>query len=102
MSVHSQVQMQVQSKDVSQTREQTLPKQREGIQTPLTKQTTVRHIEQRPETGIMPEHTIRPRVTEMHIPIYPDPLMKPPPRLLNIKMQDDRKISEDLGLRLRN
>ena len=55
----------MQSKNVSQTKEQTLSKQREGIQTSLTKQTTVRHIEQRTETGIMPEHTIRPKVTEM-------------------------------------
>ena len=77
--------MQVQFKDENQTKEQTLSKQREGIQTPLNKQTTVRHIEQMPETGIMPEHTIRPKVTEMQIPIYPGPLMKPPPRPLDIK-----------------
>ena len=98
MCVPTQVQTQVQFKDVSKTREQTLSKQREGIQTPLTKQTTVRHIEQRPETGIMPEHTIRPKVTEMQIPISSDPLMKPPPRLLDIKMQDDRKINLDLEI----
>ena len=52
---------QVQSKDENQTREQILSKQREGIQTSLTKPTTVRHIEQRPETRMMAEHTIRPR-----------------------------------------
>ena len=90
--------MQVQSKDESQTGEQTLTKQREGMQMPLTKQTTVRHIEQRPETGIMSEHTNRPQVTEMQIPIYPDPLMKPPPRLPDVKMQDDRKIKLDLEI----
>ena len=81
----TQVQMQVQPKEVSQTREQTLSKQREGIQTPLTKQTTVRHIEQRPENGIMPENTIRPKVTETQIPISPDPLMKPAPRPKNAR-----------------
>ena len=32
----------------------------------------------------------------MQIPIYPDPLMKPPPRLLDVKTQDDRKINLDL------
>ena len=64
----------------------------------MTKPTTDRHIEQRPETCIMPEHTIRPKVTEMQIPIYPDPLKKPPPRLLDIKMQDDREINLDLDL----
>ena len=36
---------QVQSKDENQTKEQTLFKKREGIKTPLTKQTAVRHIE---------------------------------------------------------
>ena len=72
-SVPTQVQSQVQSKDENQTREQTLSKQREGIQTPLTKPTTVRQIEHRPETGIMPEHIIRSNVTEMQSPIYPDP-----------------------------
>ena len=65
MNIPMQVQSQVQSKDKNQTREQTLSKQREGIQTPLTKQTIVRHIGQRPETGIMPEHTYRPKMTEM-------------------------------------
>ena len=34
--VQSQVQLQVQSKDENQTKEQTLLKQREGIQTSLT------------------------------------------------------------------
>ena len=46
----------------------------------------------------MPEHTIRPKVTEPQFPIYPYPLMKPHPRLLDIKTQDDRKIN--LGLEI--
>ena len=96
----TQVQMQVQSKKESQTKEQTSSKQREGIQTPLTKQTTDRHIEQRPEPCIMPEHTVRPKITETQIPIYSGPLMKPPPRLPDIKMQDDRRINLDLGLEI--
>ena len=69
------------------------------MQTHLTKQTTDRHIEQRPETCIMPEHTIRPKVTEMQIPIYPDLLMNSPPRPPDIKMQGDGKINLDLELR---
>ena len=91
---------QVQFKEENQTREQAIPKQREGIQTPLTRQTTVRHIEQRPETGIMPKHFIRPKVIEIKIPIYPAPLMKPPPRTTDTKMQDDRKINLDLDLEI--
>ena len=50
--------------------------------------------------GIVPEHLIRPTVTEIKIPIYPDPLMKPHPRPLNIKAQDDRKIHLDLDLEI--
>ena len=38
------------------------------MQTPLTKQTTISHIEQKPETGIMPEYTNKTQVTEMQIP----------------------------------
>ena len=64
----------------------------------MTRQTTVRHIEQKPETDIMPEHIIRSKVTEIKIPIYPDPLIKPPSRLPDIKMQDDRKINLDLEI----
>ena len=48
----------------------------------------------------MPEHITRPKVTEIQISIYPDPLMKPPPRLPYIKMQDDRKINLDLDLKI--
>ena len=59
MSVPAQAQLQVQSNEVIQTRGQILSKHREDMQTPLTKQTTVRHIEQKPQTGIMPELTNR-------------------------------------------
>ena len=48
----------------------------------------------------MPKHTIRPKVTEIQLPIYPDPLMKPPPRLPDIKTQDDRKINLDIDLEI--
>ena len=64
----------------------------------MTEPTTDKLIEQRPETCIMPEHTIRSKVIEMQIPIYPDPLMKPSPRLPDVKMQDDRKINLDLEI----
>ena len=48
----------------------------------------------------MPEHTIRPKMNEEQIPIYPDSLMKPPSRLPDIKTQDDRKINLDLDLEI--
>ena len=44
MKAPTQVQLQVQSENEHQTREKTSSKQREGIQIPLTIQTTVRHI----------------------------------------------------------
>ena len=53
-----------------------------------------------PETCIMPEHKIRPKVTETQIPFYPDPLMKICPRPAGIKTQDDRKINLNLDLEI--
>ena len=43
------------------------------------------------ETCIMPDHTIRPSIIIGQVPFYPDPLIKPPPRLPNIKMYDNRR-----------
>ena len=48
----------------------------------------------------MPEHLIGLTVTEVKIPIYPDPLVKPPIRPPDIKAQDDRKINLDLDLEI--
>ena len=61
MKASTHGQPQVQSRKISQIKEQTLSKQKEGIQIPLTKPTTDRLIGQLPETCIMPEHTIRPK-----------------------------------------
>ena len=44
----------------------------------------------------MPEHINRPKLTEIQIPIYPDPLMKLP----DLKMQNDWKINLDLDLEI--
>ena len=96
MKAQAQVQLQGQVKDENQTREQTLTKQKEGLQLPLTKQTTVRYVEQGPENDIIPKHINKPTETEIKIPIYTDPLMKPPPRLQGVKAQEDRKINLDL------
>ena len=96
MKAPAQVQSQVQIKDENQTRDQTLSKQKEVLQMPLTKHITVRYIEQGSENDIIPEYINKPTVTEIKIPIYPDPLKKPPPRLRDVKMQDDRKINLEL------
>ena len=71
MKTPVQVQPQLQPREVSQIKEHTIPKQKEGIQTPLTKP-------QKPDPCIMPEHTIRPKMNVEQIPFYQYPLMKPP------------------------
>ena len=78
MKTPVQIKPQVQTREVSQIKEQTLPKQKEGIQTHLTKPTTDRLIEQLPETCIMPEHTIRPKMNAKQVPFYPDPVSETP------------------------
>ena len=89
---------QVQIKHENQTKEQTLIKQKEGLQVPQTKQTDDKYIEQELENYITPRYISGPPVTEIKITIYPDPLMKPLPRLPDLKTQDDRKINLDLEL----
>ena len=75
----------LQIKEENQTRDQDLTKQIEGLQMPLTRQTTVRNIEQETGNDIIPKHISKLTVTEIKIHIYPDPLMKPPPRLPDVK-----------------
>ena len=53
-------QVQVQVKHENQTREQTITRQKQDLQPPLTKQTTVRCIEQEPENDIIPKHINKP------------------------------------------
>ena len=100
MKPSMQAQAQVQFKEENQTRDQILTKEKEGLQPPLTKQTTVRHKEQDLENDKIPNHINKPMVTKIKIPIYPDHLMKPPPRLPDAKTQDDRKINLDLDLEI--
>ena len=90
----------MQIKEENQIRVLTLTKQKEGLQAPLTKQTTVRHIEQDLENYKIPKHINKPTVTEIRIPIYPDPLKKPPPRPPDVKTQDDKKIYLNLDLEI--
>ena len=66
----------------------------------MARQNTDGHIKQRPETGIVPEHLIRPTVTEIKIPNYPDPFMETTSQTASIKAHDDRKINLDLNLEI--
>ena len=69
MKPPTQVQSHVQVKEKNQTREQAISKQRKGIQTPLARQNMDRYTKQRTETEMVPEHLIRPTVTEKRFPI---------------------------------
>ena len=89
---------QVQIKEENETKDQALIKQKQDLQVPQTRQTTVRNIEQEPKNDITLKHVSKPTVTEIKIPIYPDPLMKPLHRLPDVKTQDNRKINLDLDL----
>ena len=55
MKTPVQMQPQLQTIKISQIKEQSLPKQKEGIQTPLTNLTTDRHLEHLPEMCIVPD-----------------------------------------------
>ena len=65
----------IQTSGVDPVKEQTLPKQKEVIQPPLTKPNTGRSIGHMPETCIMPDHAIRPKLNAEQVPFYPDPLI---------------------------
>ena len=48
----------------------------------------------------MPKYADRPQVTEVQTPFYPDPLMKPPPRLPDKVVQNNRQINLDLDVEI--
>ena len=102
MKIPMQMQPQIQTSEVEQVKEQTLPKQKEVVQPPLNKSTTDRSIGHMPETCIVPGHTIRPRMNAEQVPFYLDPLIKPSPRPPDIKTQDNWRMTLDLDLDINN
>ena len=93
-----QIQPPIQASRVDQVQEQTLPKQKEVMQPPLTKSTTDRSIGRVPETCIVPDHIIRAKINTRQVTFYPDPLVKSPPRPPDTKTQDNRRMTLDLDL----
>ena len=85
MKIPVQIQTQIQTSGVDQVKEQTLPKQKEVVQPPLTKFTTDRFMGHMPETCVIPDHTIKPKINTRQVPFYPDPLIRPPLRPPDIK-----------------
>ena len=68
------------------------------VQPPLTKSTTDTSIGHMPETYIIPDYTIRPKINTRQFPFYPDPLRKPPLRLPDLKTQDNSRMTLNLDL----
>ena len=66
------------------------------MQPPLTKSVTDRSIGHMPETCIIPDYTIRPKINTRQVPFYSDPLKKSPPRPPDIKTQDNKRMTLDL------
>ena len=46
----------------------------------------------------MSKYVDLPQTTGIQVPFYPDPLMKPLPRLSDSKIQNDRQVNLDLDL----
>ena len=55
-----------------------------------------------PETNIIPDHIIGPIIKTRQVPFYPDPLIKPSLRPLDIKIQDNRRTILDIDLDINN
>ena len=68
------------------------------VQPPLTKLTSDRSIGHMPETGIVPDHTFRPKMNIRQGTFYPGPLIKPPATPPDIKTQDNKRMTLDLDL----
>ena len=92
------VQDQTQSTVENHVREQLMSEQRKGISVPQVSQKTNTGIEQGRNT--MSKYIDRPQVTEVQTPFYPDPLMKPPPRLPDKIVQNNRQINLDLDMEI--
>ena len=48
--------------------------------------------------NMAPEYIDIPKMTGIQVPFYPDPLMKPPPKLPDTETQSDRQVDLDLDL----
>ena len=98
--VKTPIQVQVQSSEESQVRKQTVLKQKESMYVPQTRQDIDKCIEREPESNTALKYINRPWVTEIKVPIYLDPLIKPPPRLPDLKAKNDRQINLDLAMEI--
>ena len=80
----------------NQARDQLGSGQRKGIRKPQNEQSTNKEIEQNREN--ISKHVDKPQ--EPKIPIYPNPITKPPPKPPDRIIQNDRQIDLDLDLEI--
>ena len=80
----------------NQVRDQLGSGQRKDTRKPQIEQSTNKDIEQNRED--IPKHAYNPR--EPKIPIYPNPIAKPPPKPPDKLIQNDRQINLDLDLEI--
>ena len=96
--INTPIQDQTQVIEESNIREQTAQRQREGISVPQVSQNPNKGIEC--DKGAIPKNANRPQINETQVPFYPDPMMKPPPRLPDKKIQNDEQIDLDLDIKI--
>ena len=82
----------------SNIREQLVQKQKKGISVPQVSQNPNGSIEC--DKGTIPKYINRPWTNEAQVPFYPDPIMKPPSRLPDKKIQNDRQMNLDLDIEI--
>ena len=92
------VQEQTQVIEESNIREQLIQKQKEGISVPQVSQNPNRSIEHEKDT--IAKYVNRPWTNETQVPFYPDPIMKPPPRLPDKIIHNDGQMNLDLDIEI--
>ena len=92
------VQEQRQVIEESNIRQQLVQKQKEGISVPQVSQNPNRSIEL--DKGTIPKYVNSLQTNEAQVPFYPDPIMKPPPRLTDKKIQNDGQMNLDLDIEI--
>ena len=95
MKIHVQTQTQIQTSGVDKVKNRHYQNQKGVMQQALTQLTTDRSIGHRPETSIIPDHTIGSKINAGQVPFYPDLLIKLPPRLPDINMYHNRRTTLD-------
>ena len=82
----------------SNIREQLVQKQIDGVNIPQVSQNSNRSLEC--DKGTIPKLSDRLQIKEPQVPFYPDPIVKPPPRPPDTKIQHEGQINLDLDIEI--